>query len=86
MKETETLLGKNNPAKHKIKGISLKTVQTAFTNQSNNTVVNILDSAYKKYNIEKFLASVTGLNTEERKLLLVLINELECLFDGALEK
>ena len=26
MKETENLLGKNNPAKHKIKGISLKTV------------------------------------------------------------
>ena len=86
IKETETLLGKNNPAKHKMPGMSKKIVYTAFTRTSTKRVFNILDNAYKKYNIDKLVDSVTQLNTEERKLLLVLLNKFEYLFDGAPEK
>ena len=62
----------------------IKTVDTASPREATACIVKILDSTYESNNLEKVAFSTTKLNTERRKLLLGLPNELEGLFDGTL--
>ena len=62
----------------------MQTEDTASTKVVDEIIVKILRRAYESTNIEKVVLSTTQLNTEGRKLLLGLLNELEELFVGTI--
>ena len=62
----------------------MQTEDTASTKVADEIIVKILRRAYESTNIEKVVLSTTQLNTEGRKLLLGLLNELEELFVGTI--
>ena len=62
----------------------MQTEDTASTKVADEISVKILCRAYESTNIEKVVLSTTQLNTEGRKLLLGLLNELEELFVGTI--
>ena len=75
---------KPNVRKQKIQEVFMQTEDTASTKVADEIIVKILRRSYESTNIEKVVLSTTQLNTEGRKLLLGLLNELEELFVGTI--
>ena len=55
----------------------MHTTENDLTKERTKRYFKILDSANERTNLEKVVFSATQLNTDGRKLLLILLNELE---------
>ena len=75
-----------NLTNRKIQEVIIETEDPASTKEETEDSIKILDSIYKRINFDKFAASTTDKNFEERKLLLGLLNEFEDLFNDTMVK
>ena len=85
MKEPSSFIGQSDITKRKMRKVAMKSVETDSTRAPTEWMVKIIDSTYVKADLKQVANNTTRLNDEERTLLLILIEDLEDLFDGTLD-
>ena len=84
MKSFAKVLKKQYPSKKEIKATFMRSVEPKATQEETERVIKILDSNYKKADLEEVVDKADNLNDKQKEQLLLLLRELEELFDGTL--
>ena len=84
MKSFRDLWQNTHPLRKEIKATFVRTVERKATEEETRRVLKILDSDYKKADLEEVVNSADNLNQEQQNQLLKLLKDFEELFDGTL--
>ena len=84
MKSFAKVLKKQYPSKKEIKATFMRSVEPKATQEETERVIKILDSNYKKADLEEVVDKADNLNDKQKEQLLLLLREFEELFDGTL--
>ena len=84
LKEPINFLGQSYLTKRKMRKVVMYNSEPASTKEATERMVKILDSIYAKAYLKCVADNASQMNSEERTLLLILIEDFEDLFDGTL--
>ena len=86
MKSFKNIWKNEHPSRKELKATILRSVEPSATKDITDRVVKILDSNYEKADLNKIVDDADNLNTNQKQMLLKLLQQFETLFDGTLGK
>ena len=84
MKEPRNFLGQYDLTKREMRKVVMHTAEPASTREATERMVKNIDSTYVKADLKQVSNNASHMNSEERTLLIILIEDLENLFGGTL--
>ena len=78
------MLGKSDLNNYEMRKVVMQTAEPASTWKATKRMVKILNSTYAMADLKQVSDNASQMNTEERNLLLSLLENFEDLFDGTL--
>ena len=82
MKDARNFLGQSDLIKRKMREVAMQNAEPASTREATGLLVKILDSNYEKADLKNVADNASQLNSEERTLLLSLLEDFKDLFGG----
>ena len=84
MKNFQRIWKDDHPSKKELRSTILRSIEPKSTKEATERVVKILDSKYKKVNLNEIVANAKNLEKDQKKMLLKLLKQYKTLFDGTL--
>ena len=84
MKYPSNLIGQSNLTKREMCKVVMQTAEPASTREATERMVKIFDSIYAKADLKQVVNKASHMNSEERTLLLSLIEDFEKISHGTL--
>lgn len=84
MKDFSAFWKNKHPTRKEMKATFLCSEEPKSTKEETERVVKILDSNYKKADLDEVVKNANNLNSKQKKQLLALLKEFDELFDGTL--